>query len=112
MVMGSHRLLGLELRMFTETIAHTADDALLEAMRRGRARARWRADRAIRLVASSRQRPPLCLSCGVVAPPPADCYYLGDDLGDIQAARRVHPVAVEELHHPDNLGPGTWQVRR
>jgi hypothetical protein len=31
-------LLGLELGMFTETIAHSADDAPLEAMRRGRAR--------------------------------------------------------------------------
>jgi hypothetical protein len=31
-------LRGLELGMFTETIAHSADDAPLEAMRRGRAR--------------------------------------------------------------------------
>ena len=31
------RLLGLELGMFTEKTEHTADDELIEAMRRGQA---------------------------------------------------------------------------
>ena len=44
---------------------------------------------------------------------PAHCFYLGDDLRDIQAARAagMRPVAVEwGYHHPDNSGPGTWQA--
>jgi phosphoglycolate phosphatase len=44
---------------------------------------------------------------------PARCFYLGDDLRDIQAARAagMRPVAVEwGYHHPDNSGPGTWQA--
>jgi phosphoglycolate phosphatase len=44
---------------------------------------------------------------------PAACFYLGDDLRDIQAARAagMRPVAVEwGYHHPDNSGPGTWRA--
>jgi len=44
---------------------------------------------------------------------PARCFYLGDDLRDIQAARAagMRAVAVEwGYHHPDNSGPGTWQA--
>jgi phosphoglycolate phosphatase len=45
--------------------------------------------------------------------PPARCFYLGDDLRDIQAARAagMRPVAVEwGYHHPDNAAPGAWQA--
>jgi N-acetyl-D-muramate 6-phosphate phosphatase len=42
-----------------------------------------------------------------------DCYYLGDDLRDIQAARAagMRPVAVEWGYtSPDNGGPATWNA--
>jgi phosphoglycolate phosphatase len=44
---------------------------------------------------------------------PGHCFYLGDDLRDIQAARAagMRPVAVEwGYHHPDNAAPGAWQA--
>jgi len=45
--------------------------------------------------------------------PAQSCFYLGDDLRDMQAARAagMRPVAVEwGYHHPENGGPGTWQA--
>jgi phosphoglycolate phosphatase len=45
--------------------------------------------------------------------PPASCFYLGDDLRDIQAARAagMRPVAVTwGYHSPDNDGPPTWNA--
>jgi phosphoglycolate phosphatase len=74
---------------------------------------------------------PDCVACGDTTPhlkphpasllhaaeqlklPPASCWYLGDDLRDMKAARAagMHPVAVEwGYHHPDNGGPGTWEA--
>jgi phosphoglycolate phosphatase len=44
---------------------------------------------------------------------PRDCWYLGDDLRDIQAARAagMRPVAVQwGYHHPDNEGPTSWNA--
>jgi len=44
---------------------------------------------------------------------PRNCFYLGDDLRDIQAARAagMRPVAVDwGYHHPEHGGPGTWQA--
>lgn len=55
----------------------------------------------------------LLLAARQLALPPAACFYLGDDLRDIQAGRAagMHSVAVEwGYHHPDNSGPGTWQA--
>ena len=74
---------------------------------------------------------PACVVCGDTTPhtkphpaplqyaaeflglPAAACWYLGDDLRDIQAARAagMRPVAVQwGYHHPDAGGPGTWQA--
>jgi phosphoglycolate phosphatase len=44
---------------------------------------------------------------------PASCYYLGDDLRDMQAARTagMHPIAVEwGYHHPESGGPASWEA--
>ena len=44
---------------------------------------------------------------------PADCWYAGDDLRDIQAARAagMHPVAVTWGYpSPDNEGPASWNA--
>jgi phosphoglycolate phosphatase len=44
---------------------------------------------------------------------PARCFYAGDDLRDIQAARAagMRSVAVQwGYHHPDSGGPHTWQA--
>lgn len=44
---------------------------------------------------------------------PPSCFFLGDDLRDMQAARAagMRPVAVEwGYHHPANGGPGTWEA--
>jgi 2-phosphoglycolate phosphatase len=44
---------------------------------------------------------------------PQSCYYVGDDLRDMQAARAagMQPVAVEwGYHHPEHGAPGTWQA--
>jgi 2-phosphoglycolate phosphatase len=45
--------------------------------------------------------------------PPDNCFYLGDDLRDIQAARAagMRPVAVTwGYHSPDNDGPPSWNA--
>jgi len=42
-----------------------------------------------------------------------DCFYLGDDLRDMQAAQAagMRPVAVEwGYHNPDNAGPRAWNA--
>jgi phosphoglycolate phosphatase len=55
----------------------------------------------------------LLLAASQLSLPPAACFYLGDDLRDIQAARAagMRPIAVDwGYHHPDNSGPGTWQA--
>jgi 2-phosphoglycolate phosphatase len=44
---------------------------------------------------------------------PGDCFYVGDDLRDIQAARAagMRPVAVTwGYHSPDNDGPPSWNA--
>lgn len=44
---------------------------------------------------------------------PACCYYLGDDLRDMKAARAagMHAIAVEwGYHHPDSGNPGSWEA--
>jgi len=44
---------------------------------------------------------------------PEKCFYLGDDLRDIQAARAagMRPIAVSwGYHHPDSGHPETWQA--
>jgi N-acetyl-D-muramate 6-phosphate phosphatase len=44
---------------------------------------------------------------------PQKCFYLGDDLRDMQAARAagMRPVAVEwGYHSPDNAGPRQWNA--
>lgn len=44
---------------------------------------------------------------------PEHCFYLGDDLRDIQAARAagMRAVGVEwGYHHPEHGGPATWQA--
>jgi phosphoglycolate phosphatase len=77
------------------------------------------------------QLKPDCLACGDTTPHlkphpasllhaaeqlnllPSSCWYLGDDLRDMKAARAagMHPIAVEwGYHHPDSGGPGTWEA--
>ena len=44
---------------------------------------------------------------------PASCWYLGDDLRDMKAARAagMRPIAVGwGYHHPESGGPGTWEA--
>ena len=74
---------------------------------------------------------PDCVACGDTTPhlkphpasllhaaeqlnlPPTSCWYLGDDLRDMQAARAasMRPVAVDwGYHHPESGGPGTWNA--
>ena len=56
---------------------------------------------------------PLLLAVEELALPAADCFYLGDDLRDIQAARAagMRPVAVEWGYvNPDNDGPASWNA--
>jgi 2-phosphoglycolate phosphatase len=56
---------------------------------------------------------PLLHAAGLLALPPAQCLYLGDDLRDIQGARAagMRAVAVDwGYHHPGSGGPGTWQA--
>jgi phosphoglycolate phosphatase len=56
---------------------------------------------------------PLLHAAGLLALPPAQCLYLGDDLRDIQGARAagMRAVAVDwGYHHPESGGPGTWQA--
>jgi N-acetyl-D-muramate 6-phosphate phosphatase len=45
--------------------------------------------------------------------PPAGCWFLGDDLRDMKAARAagMRPIAVDwGYHHPESGGPGTWEA--
>ena len=74
---------------------------------------------------------PDCVACGDTTPhlkphpasllhavgqlklPPADCFYLGDDLRDMKAAQAAgaRPVAVDwGYHHPEHGGPDTWHA--
>jgi phosphoglycolate phosphatase len=56
---------------------------------------------------------PLLHAAGLLNLAPGECFYLGDDLRDIQAARAagMRPVAVDwGYHHPEHGGPGTWQA--
>ena len=56
---------------------------------------------------------PLLHAAGLLALPPAQCLYLGDDLRDIQGARAagMRAIAVDwGYHHPASGGPGTWQA--
>ncbi len=44
---------------------------------------------------------------------PQSCFYVGDDLRDMQAARAagMQAIAVEwGYHHPEQGAPGTWQA--
>jgi 2-phosphoglycolate phosphatase len=83
-----------------------------------------------RIVAAMRLKPD-CVACGDTTPhlkphpasllhaaehlklAPKDCFYLGDDLRDIQAGRAagMRTIAVDwGYHHPESGGPGTWQA--
>lgn len=83
-----------------------------------------------RIVAGLRLKP-ACVVCGDTTPhikphpaqlqraiellgiPSSACWYLGDDLRDMQAARAagMRAVAVQwGYHHPDSGDPGTWQA--
>ena len=56
---------------------------------------------------------PLLLAAQELELNPKSCFYLGDDLRDIQAARAagMRPVAVEwGYHHPERGGPGSWEA--
>jgi 2-phosphoglycolate phosphatase len=79
----------------------------------------------------SLQLKPDCVACGDTTPhlkphpasllhaaeqlklPPGSCYYLGDDLRDMKAARAagMRAIAVEwGYHHPESGGPGSWEA--
>ena len=56
---------------------------------------------------------PLLLAARRLELEPGACFYLGDDLRDMQAARAagMRPIAVNwGYHHPDGGQPGTWQA--
>ena len=56
---------------------------------------------------------PLQLAAEQLKLAPEKCFYLGDDLRDIQAARAagMRSVAVEwGYHSPDNAGPREWNA--
>lgn len=56
---------------------------------------------------------PMHLAAQTLGVAQADCWYLGDDLRDVQAARAagMKPVAVEWGYiNPDNGGPRTWNA--
>lgn len=56
---------------------------------------------------------PLLLAARRLELAPAACWYLGDDLRDMQAARAagMRPIAVNwGYHHPGGGRPGTWQA--
>ncbi len=56
---------------------------------------------------------PLLRAAKLLKVPPAACWYVGDDLRDIQAARAsgMRPVAVEwGYHSPDNGSPRSWKA--
>jgi phosphoglycolate phosphatase len=87
--------------------------------------------RLTRLIVAALRLRPDCVTCGDSTPhlkphpgslllaarnlnlPVENCYYLGDDLRDIQAARAagMRPVAVEWGYtSPDNGGPASWNA--
>ena len=56
---------------------------------------------------------PLLLAADQLKIAPAKCFYVGDDLRDIQAAQAagMRPVAVDwGYHSPDNAGPREWNA--
>ena len=56
---------------------------------------------------------PLFLAAEQLKLAPPKCFYVGDDLRDVQAARAagMRPVAVEwGYHSPDNAAPGDWDA--
>ena len=56
---------------------------------------------------------PLLLAADQLKLAPQKCFYVGDDLRDIQAALAagMRPVAVEwGYHSPDNAGPHRWNA--
>ena len=56
---------------------------------------------------------PLFLAADQLKLAPPKCFYLGDDLRDVQAARAagMRPIAVEwGYHSPDNAGPNDWDA--
>jgi len=56
---------------------------------------------------------PLFLAAEQLKLAPPKCFYVGDDLRDVQAARAagMRPVAVEwGYHSPDNAGPNDWDA--
>jgi phosphoglycolate phosphatase len=90
-----------------------------------------KATRFTETILASLELKPDCVACGDTTPhlkphpasllhaaeqlklSPASCWYLGDDLRDMKAARAagMRPVAVEwGYHHPENGGPGTWDA--
>ncbi|HEX5768710.1 MAG TPA: HAD-IA family hydrolase [Burkholderiales bacterium] len=56
---------------------------------------------------------PLLHAAGQMHLAPSSCWFLGDDLRDMKAARAagMRPVAVEwGYHHPESGGPNTWEA--
>lgn len=56
---------------------------------------------------------PMLLAARQLKLDPKNCWYLGDDLRDMQAARAagMRPIAVNwGYHHPDAGHPETWQA--
>lgn len=56
---------------------------------------------------------PLFLAADQLKLAPPKCFYIGDDLRDVQAARAagMRPVAVEwGYHSPENGGPNDWDA--
>jgi phosphoglycolate phosphatase len=53
---------------------------------------------------------PLLLAASLLAQPPADCVYIGDDLRDAQAARAagMHFVAAGWGYHGEGGDPNAW----
>ena len=123
-----------ERRMLLNTQVFDGIQALIEALReRGLL---WgvvtnKSTRFTEQILSHLNLKPDCVACGDTTPhlkphpasllhaagqlklAPLSCWYLGDDLRDMKAARAagMKPVAVEwGYHHPDNGGPGTWEA--
>jgi phosphoglycolate phosphatase len=55
---------------------------------------------------------PLLLAASLLALPPADCVYIGDDLRDAQAARAagMHFVAAGWGYHGEGGDPDAWEA--
>jgi N-acetyl-D-muramate 6-phosphate phosphatase len=56
---------------------------------------------------------PLLLAAERLQIAPGACFFLGDDLRDMKAARAagMRPIAVEwGYHHPENGVPSTWEA--